>query len=294
MAKKKNTSSEKTFALAVILVLMILIGYYIYQENISSREMPPLPVATQPATELSTTTPKIKELPKITASVQTLLPVSKFDFQIIHHYAYSLAYNENAEQAAWVIYRITADNLNGDVKRKNYFKQDTSVATGSASNADYDKSGYDKGHLAPAADMSWDERAMNESFLLSNMSPQRKGFNRDAWKKLEEQIRIWATKEETLYIVVGPVLHDSLPVIGKNKVAVPEYFFKVVLDVSLPEYKGIGFLMKNEKTKRPLHHFAVTIDSVEIFTGFDLFSALPDELEAAIESADNFEKWIFD
>jgi hypothetical protein len=118
--------------------------------------------------------------------------------QIISHTAYLLSYNEEHEQANWVAYMLTSSKLGSGLERSNRFLEDPLVASGTATNADYAKSGYDRGHLAPAADMSWSMQVMQESFYYSNMSPQLPGFNRGIWKKLEEKVRDWAAVRYTL------------------------------------------------------------------------------------------------
>lgn len=162
------------------------------------------------------------------------------------------------------------------------------IPTGSAESGDYKGSRYDKGHLAPAADMAWDSTAMCESFYMSNMSPQLPAFNRGIWKRLEDQVRDWAIENQEIWIVTGPVLRDDLPTIGTNHVSVPEYFYKVIIDIKEPDFKGIGFILPNKGSKEPLTAFAVTIDSVEALTGLDFFPGLPDSLEKLIESSRTF------
>jgi len=202
---------------------------------------------------------------------------------IVTHLGYSLSYNEKHEQANWVAYELTAEETQRGVTRTNDFRPDNAVTTGSATNADYQASGYDRGHMAPAADMSWNVQAMEESFFYSNMSPQVPGFNRGIWKKLEERVRQWALENRNIYVVTGPVLTGDLPVIGPEKVSVPRYYYKVILDYTQPELKGIGFIMPNASSTRPLESYAVPIDSVEKVTGINFFSALPDKQEQAIE-----------
>lgn len=109
--------------------------------------------------------------------------------QIIKHVAYTLKYNEIYEQADWVIYLLTAEEVKGTILRSDNFRTDTKVKTGSASLTDYRGSGYDRGHLAPAGDMKWSKTAMSESFYMSNMSPQKPGFNRGIWRSLESLVR---------------------------------------------------------------------------------------------------------
>ncbi|MBP1631171.1 MAG: non-specific endonuclease, partial [Bacteroidetes bacterium] len=132
---------------------------------------------------------------------------------------------------------------------------------------------------------------MEESFYYSNMSPQKPSFNRGIWKQLEELIRDWAVQNKEIYIVTGGVLNDSLSSIGKNKVSVPKYFYKVILDYSEPSIKGIGFIMLNESSKEQLQRYAVTIDSVESFTGIDFFYQLPNDQEKVIESTLSIKSW---
>ena len=213
-------------------------------------------------------------------------PAYTQDDAIVEHQFYTLAYNEKTEQAKWIAYSLSSANLkNAQFKRKDNFKSDPDVSTESASPTDYAKSGYDRGHLAPAADFTWTKEGLDESFYMSNMSPQVPGFNRGIWKKLEEQVRTWAKENHKLYIVTGPVVQKRADKIGKNKVSVPQYYYKVILDIQEPELKAIGFLMKNEKSSKDIMAFAMSIDDLEEFTGLDFFPSIPDELEGKLEKA---------
>jgi len=213
------------------------------------------------------------------------IEIPKLDHQdhVIYHTAYTLSYNEKHEQASWVAYELTQNETKIIYSRTNKFIPDPYVATKTANDNDYLGSGYDRGHLAPASDMGWSLTTMTESFYYSNMSPQVPSFNRGIWKKLEEQVRTWAIEYDTVYVVTGPVLKDGLPTIGKNKVSIPEYYYKVVLEYSKSDVKGIGFVMKNESSVDPLQNFAVPIDSVEKLTGIDFFPKLSDDQERTIE-----------
>ncbi len=212
------------------------------------------------------------------------LPAFSANDEIVKHTGYTLSYNEEHEQANWVAYELTADETEKAYERTNKFIPDPEVPTGSADNADYRDSGYDRGHLAPAADMGWSETTMRESFYFSNMSPQRPEFNRGIWKELEEQVRNWARDYSKIYVVTGPVLEKRLPAIGHDQVSVPRAYYKVILDYSSPEPKGIGFILPNEGSTRPVSSYTVTIDSVEKVTHLDFFPALPDDQEKKIES----------
>lgn len=210
---------------------------------------------------------------------------------IIHHTAYSFSYNETHEQANWIAYLLTKEETQKAFERSNTFLPDPEVKTQTANDADYKSSGYDRGHLAPAADMSWSEVTMQESFYYSNMSPQVPSFNRGIWKKCEELVRSWANENDSIYIITGPVLTEGLPTIGENKVSVPNYYYKVILDYSKPSIKGIGFIFPNAASSENLENFAVTIDSVEAITGINFYPSLPDEREDLIEKIKCIECW---
>jgi endonuclease G, mitochondrial len=212
--------------------------------------------------------------------------------EIVSHSFIKLSYCEKHEQAQWVAYRLTNEMITGDAERSDRFKTDVLVSTGSAHPDDYKKSGFDRGHLAPASDFKFSFQAMQESFYMSNISPQVPGFNRGIWKKLEEQVREWVKRDEELYIITAGVLTDDLPVIGsRNKVSVPKYFYKVLIDVKEPEIKGIAFIMENVSSSYPLSAFAVSIDSIQKLTGIDFFPALEDKLERKLETELEIEKW---
>ncbi len=211
------------------------------------------------------------------------LPKTKSKDKIITHTGYSLLYNETHEQANWVAYELTKEETNKLFERTDKFISDPKVKTETATDKDYQGSGYDRGHLAPASDMGWSSTTMAESFYYSNMSPQTPSFNRGVWKKLEELVRTWAIENNAVYVVTGPVLINGLQTIGPNKVSVPNYYYKVVLDYSEPNIKGIGFILPNIGSKEQLQYYAVTIDSVEKITGIDFFPLLQDEQEELIE-----------
>jgi endonuclease G len=205
--------------------------------------------------------------------------------QIVRYTNINLAYDEGSEQAVWVCYLLTKNHLENPVcKRSNRFKSDPNIYSESASPKDYYKTGYDRGHLAPAADMLWSENAMQESFYMSNMSPQKPGFNRGAWKKLEGRVRNIAMIEDSIIIITGPLFLDTIESIGKNGVLVPSHYYKAIIDISSPQLGGVAFIMPNRNTKLPLDKFVVTIDSLERVSGLNLMEPLPDDLERQLES----------
>ena len=211
---------------------------------------------------------------------------------IIDRPGYALGYIERHEQAAWVIYRLTVEELKTKVSsRSDDFRADPDIPTGSATPADYKRSGFDRGHLAPAADMAFSVQTMSDSFYMSNMSPQRPECNRKIWKDLETQVRHFALAERDVYIVTGPILpqRPSLT-IGENKVTVPDAFYKIVYDRTPPQ-KMIAFIVPNAGSSEPLQSFVVTVDRVEEETGLDFFPLLPQPLQEELESTISIHAW---
>ena len=212
------------------------------------------------------------------ADLTTGYPDTKTTDTIRSYEGFDLGYNEAYEQAAWVAYVLTREEVESGVAvRKDNFRPDTTIITGSAMLKDYKGSGFDRGHLAPAGDMKWSKLAMSESFLLSNMSPQSPSFNRGIWKKLEEQSRKWAIEKDSIYVITGPALNSIETTIGVNEVGVPLQYFKVLVDLSPPDHSFIAFLMPNRKSSASLLSFAISVDSLEQFTGYNFFANAPDK-----------------
>ena len=220
-----------------------------------------------------------------------LLPTST-THEIVKHTYYTLSYSKKNEQAEWVAYLLTRSMLTGQSERGNNFRPDPSVPSGSAQLSDYNKSGFDRGHLCPAGDMTFNAQAMSETFYLSNMSPQVPAFNRGIWKSLESLVREWAEEEDSIYIVTGGILSNPEGSIGKNRVTVPKSYYKVIYDLT-GEKKMIAFILPNEKGVKQLSDYVVTVDDVERQTGIDFFPCLPDSLENSLEKTSDISKWSF-
>lgn len=202
-----------------------------------------------------------------------------------------VSFNPDLHIPNWVAWELTGDETDGQEARSNKFVADPTVAA-SATPDDYRNSGYDRGHMAPAGDMKWSREAMDETFYMTNICPQNKSLNTGAWKKLEEKSRQWAKRDSAIVIVCGPVVTDRLTEhIGANKVAVPKRFFKVILAPYAMPPRGIGFIMENSKIEGGMQRTAVSIDDVERITGLDFFYNLPDDIENAVESQNDFLKW---
>jgi endonuclease G len=251
--KKQIKNTKPVFTILVVLAFFVSYGFFYKTTNSTN----PLPLET----------------PRLQAGES-----------YVHHLAYGFVYDETHEQAKWIAYCLTKKEASGTIERSDNFEEDPLVSSGTATDGDYAKSGYDRGHLAPAADMRWSVKTMEESFYYSNMSPQDPGFNRGIWKRLEEQVRDWAWENEVIYVVTGPVLTSNLPNIGSNGVSVPSYYYKVILDYSQPSVKAIAFLLPNQSSSAGIQSFIVSINEVEKLTGIDFFPTLPDQQEEQLEN----------
>ena len=214
--------------------------------------------------------------------------------QTIARHGFTLLYSNKHEQALWVSYELdTFEVRNAKHERTDDFRPDPEVTGQTATVEDYKGSGYDRGHLAPAADMAWSKLAMFDSFYFSNMTPQDPRFNRVGWRKLEAKCREWAEQYGAVQIITGPVILWGDTAIGPSKVTVPAGYYKVIYAHTLDKPRVIAFMMPNRELTKPLQHYVVSVDRLEVITGLDFLSELPDaqeaELEAAVDAAPWFE-----
>ena len=206
--------------------------------------------------------------------------------------AYRLSYNPATRLPVWVAWHLTAEHTDGPYSRKGIkFAEDEDVPVPRATNMDYVNSGYDRGHICASGDNKWSEEAQLQSVLYTNCCPQLHNLNAGDWNELEGKCRKWAQQYGGVYIVSGPLLlNKKHKTIGKNKVVVPEAFFKVVLCME-GEPKAIGFIYRNEANNKTMSSYVNTVDDVERLTGLDFFSALPDEVEREVEAKADLADW---
>lgn len=209
---------------------------------------------------------------------------------------YSYLYSNEHRQSKWVAYMLTKSDLEGRrVKRATKFNQDSVVLRNNwnmASNDDYYRSNFDRGHLLPSADRNKSVEENRETFLLTNISPQKANLNRNVWASLENQIRNWAKIYDTLYIVTGTIIKDETRFIGKNKITIPNSFYKVILSKRDGELNAIGFIIPNDnKTRQNFMKYCKNIARIEKLSGVNFYSNLPDSIENILETSINFDFW---
>lgn len=230
-------------------------------------------------------------LGRLDGNFEYVKTASGIDETLVTYTGMSISFNPGLHIPNWASWELTRDEAAGTEPRANNFARDYDV-DGCADPSDYRGSGYDRGHMVPAADMKWSRQAMTESFYMTNICPQAKALNTGAWKKLEEKCRQWALRDSAIVIVCGPVLTDQIDkFIGENRIAVPKRFFKVILAPYATPPRGIGFIMPNSRVEGGMQCAAVSIDQVESVTRHDFFSELPDSIEDMVESECRFNYW---
>lgn len=212
---------------------------------------------------------------------QVEIPAYDASEDIVRHLGYTASYNHTTLCPDWVAWELTADEVTGTYEQGRQFSRDPDVGFPKASREDYSNSGWDKGHMAPHADMKWSRQAMMESDYFTNICPQNKEMNAGAWRKIEEMTRRVAKHCGAVYVVCGPVYDSDEPRhIGPACVHVPDRFFKALAVSTSDGYRTVAFLVSNDYQVGTPRSYAVTVDSVESVIGRNLFPSLPEEAEA--------------
>ena len=221
-------------------------------------------------------------------------PLTDRPEQILKRRAYTTSYNNKSKTPNWVAWHLTKAHTYGDHQRKNevFFEDEAIESSLRATDNDYYNSRYDRGHMCPAGDNKWDAQAMRESFLFTNICPQNHGLNKYEWNDLEIQCRDWAREYGAIDIVCGPIFSSTgdQKTIGRNKVWVPDAFFKVIL-CRQGNPKAIGFIYRNEGKKQTQEEALRSVDEIETLTGIDFFPSLDDATETRIEAETSLEEW---
>lgn len=240
------------------------------------------------ARESSNAYPPITVIPKEMTKVVT--PKKGVPEQLKEYTGYTVSYNPANHTPNYVAWTLTADRIDGYVSRKGEkFWHDNGVY-GCAYTKDYTRSGYDRGHMCPAADNKYSWDAMDDSFSMANIAPQTPSLNRGAWGKLENKSRIWAQRDGGLVIICGPIYtRQDAKRLGYTGVRVPSTYFKVLYAPN--QGRCIGFIYPNDKCPGNMRNYAVSVDKVEELTGFDFFSVVPDNIETKMESKCEFNAW---
>lgn len=211
--------------------------------------------------------------------------------QLKEYEGFTVSFNAETRNPNYSAWELLESETDGTTRRSNRFWMDESIE-GCPDKTDYSGSGYDRGHLCPAADQKWSAKGMSDCFSMANMCPQWPGLNSGAWNTLEQKCRLWAQRDSALIIIAGPIFSPSeKKYLNGNNIRIPTAFFKVILAPYLKEPRAIGFIYPNYTSPGNMNNYAMSVDDVERETGFDFFATLPDELEKRLENTYNLKEW---
>lgn len=272
---------KKTLPIILTLAFICLIAVGIY--GISGSERTGQTVENKP---LSKTSESGSDTDFLIVAIPSGIPGQLKDYE-----GFRVSFNSDNHTPNWVAWELLGVETDGPKSRYNKFWQDEEIE-GCPVTGDYSYSGYDRGHMCPAADQKWSEQAMIDCFSLANIVPQDNALNTGAWKTLENKERAWAKRDSAILIVAGPIYEDSdTQRIGNAGVRVPSAFFKVLAAPYLDSPRGIAFVYPNMSSPGNMENYVMTIRDVEKLTGYDFFHNMPDDLEEAIETKASFRDW---
>lgn len=302
MAKKRKKSSKAPFFL-LILAALSFGGYYAYNhgpeevKETADRAYERAKETVAPLIPSSDPTPPTPEQAPQSYTVgsygqtftyagipqPTTYPNS---ITVLENSAYIVGYDETRKNPAWVAYRVPAQTLPDKFPRPSRFQADPRTVS-RVTHDDYTHSGFDRGHMAPnhAIASRFGEQAQTETFLMTNVVPQRGDLNQGPWRLLEETV---ATKTALaageVWVVTGPIFGSTnrLP----SGVKIPTAFFKIIVDETPSGLRTQSFIMGQDTPRRANYRdFITTIDAIEEKTGLNFLHELPDEVEDMLESA---------
>ena len=302
-----NIEMKKNFFAAPIVVITVLGGLLIilaftiknnYQQNPQSHHPDYLPKTKSVSNNSGTVDNNNKNIVDgaeiNTANIEYAYRKKSCSDKLIEHLGYTVSYNSDWNLPNWVAYELTAEEVSGNEERCDNFSADPEITSNAVVSSDYTRSGYDRGHMAPAADMKWSKQAMEESFYMTNICPQIHNINAGDWKDLENLARDLAVNYGSIYICCGPIVteNDTVTIGNERKIRVPSEFFKAFLRRKTDgSWCSIGFIMPNKAGNYPLLSYVVPVDSIENKINFDLFFNLPDSIENEIEANFDIRDW---
>lgn len=201
--------------------------------------------------------------------------------QRLDNASYVVDFDNEGRIPHWVAYELRASELEGGAQRSDNFREDARVARSAP--AKWPGSGYDRGHMKPAADSRGSTAEMSSSFLMTNMAPQTPALNRGEWKGVEELVRAWGVQYGQVYVIMGG--SEATQTVLAQDVRVPTHFWKAVLRYG-SDTSAVAFLFPNTaEVPGTVADYRITVDSLEAFVGLDLFGALPDTVERRVEAS---------
>jgi len=212
--------------------------------------------------------------------------------RVLNNTGYAVGYSDARGNPLWAAYRVSDRAATEVPARPEKFVVDTRTRARVTSGV-YTGSGYDRGHLAPnyAIALHHGAKAQEETFLMSNIIPQRHGLNAGLWKKLEAKIaKNYPGRFGEVWILAGPIFGPQPQWIGQA-VAVPEACYMILAEENAGRLRTLAFIFPQQPNSRELSDYLTTIDEIEARTGLDFFSALPEATQRALESTKASRVW---
>jgi len=279
-----NSSSRSILTNVLLLIIGIVIYCVLANENNATRfDIFGKSSTLQSIPKDSVCLTKQMGIPKTTTLQNEL---------IFKHAGFTVSYNPLWKLPNWVAYEVNNQEAAESIPR--YFdivSDPDDTAKNSATADDYAQTKWKMGFMASPTDMKWNESAMEAAYYTSNICPQNKYLNMGVWKDLEQHTRVLAHKKDCIYVVCGPLVSSQPKTIGKNKIAVPDGFFKVLLQEDKGQWYAIGFRFPNANCRKPLSAYAISVHDLQDITKMDFFSDLPDTIENQIEKQIDLKQW---
>lgn len=237
------------------------------------------------------TTFNINEKPSHYPGLETVIIPEDIPQEIKEYRGFSVSFNKDNHTPNYVAWELLGNEVSLENERYNKFWKDKELS-GCPDTRDYSYSGFDRGHMCPAADQKWDYQGMVDCFVMANICPQDHSLNSGAWLTLENKERQWAQRDSALMIIAGPIYAETdTQRIGNIGVRVPGAFFKAFLAPYVENPRAIAFVYPNMVAPGNMKDYAMSIDELEDILNFDLFPALPDDIEEKVESSYSFVEW---
>ncbi|MDE5674476.1 MAG: DNA/RNA non-specific endonuclease [Muribaculaceae bacterium] len=285
MAKRKKSHRKTKFPVSIFFYFLTAAAGVTAWNSCSETSVANEPDSPQPET------PGSGVAEKHYPGLETVSIPENLASQIKEYVGFTVSFNKDNGTPNYVAWELLGEEVKTDVDRSDNFWTDPDIE-GCPSTKDYTRSGYDRGHMCPAADQKWSQEAMDDCFVMANICPQDHGLNAGAWNTLESKERQWAKRDSAIMIIAGPIYETTdTKRIGNAGVRVPGAFFKVLMAPYVDEPRGIAFVYPNMTSPGNMQDYSMSIDELEKILGYDFFPALPDEIENKVEATYSFKEW---
>lgn len=232
------------------------------------------------------------------------LPKAEEESLVLKNQGYVAGYSEERRSPLWVGYKLFAVEEAPTHKRPGRFSVDKRTEI-RVKHDDYTNTGYDRGHMAPnhAIAKCYGKAAQKETFLMSNVTPQKPKLNRHPWRLLEQKIiKEYAPDLEEVWVITGPIFTKGTPnclarddgngnPVTPSYIDLPDAFYKIIIDETETEIRALAIIMKQTTTEPTFDKYLTTIDEVERLTGVDFLADLPDSIEEPLEAKKAAKMW---